>query len=75
MNTDYDPTVVTFQTMMAALGWGATQPAQAKAFCHYQRGNSTNTFKTQYRALQSWAHFLNASADQLDLDAVLPTVS
>jgi hypothetical protein len=61
---DYDPTVVTSQTMMAALGWGAAQPAQAKAFCHYQRGNSTNTLKTQYRALQLWAQFPNDSAEK-----------
>jgi hypothetical protein len=40
---------------MAAIGWGATQWAQANAFSRYQRGKSNNTLKTQYRALQLWA--------------------
>ncbi|MCO5190904.1 MAG: hypothetical protein M9918_22300 [Anaerolineae bacterium] len=48
---------------MAALGWGATQSAQANAFSRHQRGKATNTLKTHYRALQLWAQFLNNSAE------------
>jgi hypothetical protein len=52
-----------FQTMMVELGLGAFQSAQANIFSCYQRGKSTNTRKTQYRALQMWAQFLNCSAE------------
>jgi hypothetical protein len=51
------------RAVMAAIGWGATQWAQANAFSRYQRGKSENTLKTQYRALQLWAQFLSISAE------------
>jgi hypothetical protein len=49
---------------------GATQSAQANRFSRSQRGKSTNTLKTQYRALQLWAQFLNDSAEKQGQDAM-----
>jgi hypothetical protein len=40
------------QAVMAAIGRGATQWAQANAFSRYQRGKSENTFKNHFRALE-----------------------
>ncbi len=69
MNTDYDPTEVNSQTVLAALGWGATQSARANVFRSYQHGKANTTLKTKYRALQLWAQFLNDSAEKQGHDA------
>ena len=53
------------QAVMAAIGWGATQWAQANAFSRYQHGKSKITLKNHFRALELWASFLNAAADEM----------
>jgi hypothetical protein len=75
LNAHHNPTLTTSQTVLAALGWGATQSAQAKAFSRYQRGKSQNTLKTQCRALQLWAQFLNDSAEKQGHDAAFSAES
>jgi hypothetical protein len=53
------------QAVMAAIGWGATQWAQANAFSRYQRGKSENTLKNHFRALELRVSFLNAAAGEM----------